>query len=51
MINILRITSKFHMMDSEIKHIRLCMHGVMTGNISKEESACMRERPKQIVIF
>jgi len=24
------------------------MHDVMTGNISQEESACMRERRKQI---
>ena len=44
----LRNTSKFKMTDSEIKHFRSRMHDVMTGNISKEEAACMRERRKQI---
>ena len=36
------------MTDNEIKHFRSRMHDVMTGNISQEESACMRERRKQI---
>ena len=36
------------MTDNEIKHFRSRMHDVMTGNISKEEAACMRERRKQI---
>ena len=44
----LRNTSKFQMTDNEIKHFRSRMHDVMTGNISQEESACMRERRKQI---
>lgn len=47
-IIMLRNTSKFQMTDNEIKHFRSRMHDVMTGNISQEESACMRERRKQI---
>ena len=47
-IIMLRNTSKFQMTDNEIKHFRSRMHDVMTGNISKEEAACMRERRKQI---
>lgn len=44
----LRNTSKFQMSKSEIKEFRLRMHNVMTGNISKKESACMEERRRQI---
>ena len=47
-IIMLRNTSKFQMTDNEIKHFRSRMHDVITGNISQEESACMRERRKQI---
>jgi len=44
----LRNTSKFQMSKSEIKEFRLRMHNVTTGNISKEESACMKKRRRQI---
>lgn len=44
----LRNTSNFKMSKSEIKGFRSHIHDVMTGNISKEESACMKERRRQI---
>lgn len=44
----LRNTSNFKMSKSEIKEFRSRMHDVMTGNISKEESVCMKERRRQI---
>lgn len=48
MVIMLRNTSKFKMSKSEIKGFRSRMHDVMTGNISKEESVCMKERRRQI---
>lgn len=48
MVIMLRNTSNFKMSKSEIKGFRSRMHDVMTGNISKEESVCMKERRRQI---
>ena len=48
MVIMLRNTSNFKMSKSEIKEFRSRMHDVMTGNISKEESVCMKERRRQI---
>ena len=48
MVIMLRNTSNFKMSKSEIKGFRSRMHDVMTGNISEEESVCMKERRRQI---